>query len=315
MANPLARELVAAFDALFGGREDVRAAHAKGTCCRATYRATPDASRLTAAPHMQAGTVPATVRFSNGSGDPAASDAGREPRGMSVKFHLDDGRATDIVAINQPVFIVRTPEEFLEFMHLRRPDPETGRIDLEALMAFVAARPESSRAAQILLDARPVASFLQAEYFAIHAFRFVTVDGTARYGRYRWEPDLPLATLTREEAKARSPDYLRDDLLARLSAEPARFILFIQLAGAGDDPNDPTTEWPEDRPTIEAGHLLITEAVADHDRDCERPVFDPMRLCAGIEPSDDPILHTRRRSYAVSAARRADARDASATGS
>src|SRR5437660_1040725 len=180
MAKQLHEELVDAFDALFGGHAGTRAAHAKGVCCEARFTATPEAASLTRAPHMQGTPVSATVRFSNGSGDPTAHDNGRDPRGMAVKFHLADRDATDIVSINHPVFIVRTPEEFLEFVRLRTPDPATGRLDFEALVAFVGARPESARAAEILLNAPPLASFLRTPYFAIHAFRFVAADGTAR---------------------------------------------------------------------------------------------------------------------------------------
>src|SRR5919109_5652566 len=158
MVDQLAIDLVEAFDALFGPHSGVRAAHARGICCEATFTATPEAAVLTTAPHMQGTPTPATVRFSHGSGDPEAKDAGREPRGMAVKFHLGGRAQTDIVAINQPVFITKTPEEFLEFVRLRRPDPETGQIDLAALGAFVGARPESQRAAQILLAAVPIES-------------------------------------------------------------------------------------------------------------------------------------------------------------
>ena len=309
MANRLARDLVASFDAIFGGPHDSRAAHAKGTCCRGEFVATAEAAKLTTAPHFQGEAVEATIRFSNGSGDPRAHDAGREPRGMSVKFHLEGRKATDIVAINQPVFIVRTPEEFLEFMQLRRPDPETGLINLEALMGFVAARPEAVQAANILLGAQRIASFLQAEYFAVHAFKFVAADGTSRFGRYRWQPALEVATLTKEEAKARGPDYLRQDLLSRLGSGPARFTLHVQLAEEEDNPDDPTAEWPPDRETVVAGHLEITGPVDDQDEGCDRFIFDPMRLCEGIEPSGDLILRARRPAYAVSAARRLDAQE------
>lgn len=307
MTNRLARDLVAAFDAIFGGPNESRAAHAKGTCCRGVFVATPEAARLTTAPHLQGPPVEATVRFSNGSGDPHAHDAGREPRGMSVKFHLDGGKATDIVSINHPVFIVRTPEDFLAFMQLRRPDPATGQINLEALMGFVAARPESVQAANILLGAERIASFLQADYFAVHAFTFVAPNGTSRTGRYRWESELGMATVTKETAKERGPDYLRDDLLQRLRSGPARFTLHIQLAAGEDDPSDPTTEWPPDRESVVAGHLEVTGPVDDQDQRCERLVFDPMRLCEGIEPSADLILRARRPAYAVSATRRLEA--------
>ena len=310
MANQLAEDLVAAFDALFGGNPEVRAAHAKGTCCDATFTATPEAAALTRAPHLQGAPTRTTVRFSNGSGDLTAHDAGREPRGMAVKFHLDERRSTDIVSINNSAFIVRTPEEVLEFARLRKPDPVTGQRDFAALGAFVAARPESQRAAQMLLTTPPLASFLQTEYFAIHAFRFVAADGTATFGRYRWEPALGVASLTPEEATGRDPNYLRDDLISRLAGGPASFTLHVQLAGEGDDPTDPTTEWPAQRPSIVAGRLEISGVTGDQEHGCERLLFDPTRLCDGIEVSGDRVLNARPHAYAVSSKRRSKARAA-----
>jgi catalase len=306
MADPLAEDLVAAFNALFGEHPGLRAVHAKGTCVTGTFTATPEAATITRAPHMQGTPVRTTVRFSNGSGDPAAHDAGREPRGMAIKFHLDDRASTDIVAINQPVFIVRTPEEVLEFLLLRKPDPETGQPDMQGLIAFVGARPESQRAAQLLLTAPPVASFLETEYFPIHAFRFVAADGTSTFGRYRLSPDLGVRTLTPEEAEALSPDYLREDLLKRLTDGPATFTIHIRLAGEGDDPIDPTAEWTSGDEIV-LGRLEITGPVDDEEKGCETLLFDPTRLCDGIEASDDPVLQARPRAYAVSSKKRSKA--------
>ena len=307
MPDQMSIDLVEAFDALFGAHAGVRAAHAKGICCDATFTATAEAATLTTAPHMQGTLTPVTVRFSHGSGDPDAKDGGREPRGMAVKFHLGGRAQTDIVAINQPVFITRTPEEFLEFVRLRKPDPETGKIDLAALGAFVAARPEAQRAAEILLAAVPIESFLRTQYFAIHAFRFKAPDGTTRFGRYRWEPSLGVGTLSHEEAKERSPHYLREDVIDRLTSAPASFTLHIQLATGDDDPADPTAEWPADRDDVVAGRLEITGIAADQEA-CEKFVFDPTRLCEGIEVSDDRILNARPGAYAISAKRRLKAR-------
>lgn len=303
MADELAVALVEAFDAIFGTNPGARAAHAKGTSCEATFTATPAAAALTRAPHLQGQAIPATVRFSNGSGDPRAPDSGREPRGMSVKFHLPDGSETDIVAINHPVFIVRTPEEFLEFMRLRAPDPATGKPDFAKLIEFVGARPESQRAAEILLNAPPIASFLRASYFPIHAYRFLAPDGSERAIRYRWDSSLGIETLTPEEAGARDADYLRADLLARLAEDVAEFTLTVQFAGEGDDPSDPTTEWPDERERVTIGHLQITGPAAEQAA-CEAMVFDPMRLCDGIRASKDPVLKARARAYVVSSERR-----------
>jgi catalase len=305
MGDRLAEDLVAAFNALFGEHAGMRAVHAKGTCCAATFTATPEAAALTRAPHMQGTAIRTTVRFSNGSGDPAAHDAGREPRGMAIKFHLDERRSTDVVAINNPVFIVRTPEEVLEFLRLRKPDPETGQPDIAGLMAFVGARPESQRAAQLLISAPPVASFLETEYFALHAFRFVAADGTSRFVRYRITPDHGVRTLEPDEANALSPDYLREDLVSRLADGPASFTLYLRTAGEGDSTTDPTEEWTGDGEEIVAGRLAITGPIEDQDQGCERLLFDPTRLCDGIEASDDPILLARPHAYAVSSKKRA----------
>jgi catalase len=307
MADALAEDLVAAFNALFGEHEGLRAVHAKGTCCAATFTATPEAAALTRAPHMQGAPVRTTVRFSNGSGDPKAHDSGREPRGMAIKFHLDERSSTDIVAINHPVFVVRTPEEVLEFLKLRKPDPETGQPDLPALIAFIQARPESQRAAQLLVSAPPVASFLETEYFALHAFRFVPADGTTRYGRYRITSALGVRTLTPEEAERLNPDYLRDELFERLSSGEATFSIWIRTAADGDDPTDPTQEWTAGEEIL-VGSLAITGPVEDQDGGCERLLFDPTRLCDGIEASDDPVLNARPHAYAVSSRKRAKAR-------
>src|SRR5439155_23647522 len=141
-------------------------------------------------------------------GKPDALDSGRDPRGMAVKFHLPDGKETDIVSISQPGFIVRTIDDFLEVMRLRVPDPATGQPDLQKLIEFVAAHPESQRAAQNLLTAPPLASFLRWEYFGVHAFRWIGPDGTERGVRYYWEPSLGTESLTPEEAAQRSSDYL-----------------------------------------------------------------------------------------------------------
>lgn len=299
MANKIGEELVASFDALFGAHDGVRAAHAKGTCAVGTFTASPEAAALSRAPHLQDAPVRATVRFSNGSGNPTARDNGREPRGMSVKFHAPESE-TDIVAINQSVFIVRTAEAFLEFMTAQVPDPATGKPDLAKLGAFMGAHPEGQRAAEIMMTTAPLESFLRATYHAIHAYRLVNAAGAEQVVRYRWEPDLGESAITRDEARERSTDYLREDLIARLTDGPASFTLHLQLGDEQDDPDDPTVEWPLERADVIAGRLVIEEL----SHGCDAMVFDPTRTCDGIRLTKDKILAARARAYGVSAKRR-----------
>src|SRR4051794_14957812 len=99
MREPQPSEVVDAINDISGSHPGHRAAHAKGTLCAGTFTAKPAAARLTRAAHMQGDPVPATVRFSNGGGDPAGPDYATEGRGMAVKLYLgDDGPRLDMVA-------------------------------------------------------------------------------------------------------------------------------------------------------------------------------------------------------------------------
>lgn len=301
----LSVEIIDAMNAIYGAHEGRRAVHAKGTLCSGTFTAAPQAAALSRAAHLQGDAVRAHVRFSNGSGDPGAPDGGRDGRGMAVTFTLPDGRATDVVAITLPVFSVRTPEDFLEFARARRPDPRTGRPDLERIGAFVEQHPEVLPALQAAITARPPESYLRCSYNALHAFRLLDADGGSRWARYRWEPEAGEATVDPETAAGWTPDHLQADLGERLAAGPAAFALWAQIARDGDPTDDPTAAWPDDRERVALGRLEITGLAFDREQDGDILVFDPTRVIDGIECSDDRILHARSHAYSESVLRRA----------
>jgi catalase len=298
--------LVDALGELYGRHPGHRAAHAKGTLCAATFTPTPAARGLSRAAHLQGDAVRAHVRFSNGSGDPGASDTARDGRGMAVKFYLPDGHTTDIVALTLPVFFTRTPEDLIAFNHARAPDPGTGEPDLARVGAFLEEHPETMAAIQHALSARPPASYLQVAYHGIHAFCFEGPEGR-RFGRYDLLPREPIATLDDEQAQASAPDYLQQELADHLQRGPARFGLEVALAEDGDPIDDPTAPWPAERERVQLGDLEITGLAFDRERDGDVLVFDPTRVTDGIGLSDDRILLARPGAYSVSVARRTGA--------
>jgi catalase len=300
----LFEEMVDAANAVDGVHPGHRALHAKGTCCEGTFTATSEAAHLSRALHFSGDTVSVTVRFSNASGRPDKRDGERDGRGMATKFRLSDGQSTDIVAVSRRVFFVRTPEDFLELMRARVPDPETGQPDPALIGEFLGAHPESLPALEESLGALPIESYLRAAYHAIHAFRLVDREGQTTLVRYRWDPEDGVATISDEDAGARGDDYLQRELGERLARGPAAFTLRFQLAGNGDDPDDPTVAWPDDRPEVTAGRLELTGVVGDQQAGCEALIFDPTRMVDGVECSDDPILHARSAAYGVSYERR-----------
>lgn len=304
MPDPSPAEVVDAINELTGTHPGHRAAHAKGTLCAGTFKAAPAAAALTRAAHMQGDTLRATVRFSNGGGDPGAPDYATEGRGMAVKLYLDDGTRTDLVGLSLPVFFARTPADFFEFTQARKPDPATGQPDMEKLGAWLGKHPEAGPAIQAAVTAPPPASYAQCLYNGIHAFRWVTADGESRFIRYRWEPEAGAAGLSAEEAKALGPDYLQEEILERLSAGPAAFRLVVTLAELGDSVDDPTEPWPHERESVDVGRLELTGPETEREKDGDVLVFDPTRVVDGIELTEDPILRFRHHAYAVSVERR-----------
>jgi catalase len=300
--DELAEQVVDAINDVSGAHPGHRAAHAKGTLLRGTF--TGAGAALTTAAHMAGGAVPVTARLSNGGGDPGIPDYAKEGRGLAVKFYLPDGSTTDIVALSLPCFFARTPEDFLEFTRLRKPDSETGQPDFEKLGEWLGRHPEAQSAIQAALGAEPPESYATVAYNSIHAFRWTAPDGTERWVRYRFEPEAGERTLSVGEARSRGRDYLREEILARgISA----FRLVVIVAADGDDVNDPTVAWPDERERVEVGRLELTGPETERERGDDILVFDPIRVTDGIELSDDPILRFRPRAYATSVTRRTGA--------
>jgi catalase len=302
--DTLAEQVVDAINAVSGAHPGHRAAHAKGMLCSGTFSATEEARRLTRAPHMQGEPVRATVRFSNGSGDPGAPDFLRDGRGIAVKHYLPDGSRTDVVALTLPAFFVRSPDDFLEFTRARAPLPDTGKPDMERLGAFLGAHPESQPVIQAAIGMKPPASYAQCAYNSLHAYRWLDADGGSRHVRYRFEPEAGIAAIEDDEARALGADYLQDELEARLERDPIAFRVLVQIAGDDDPVDDPTVAWPPERETVTVGRLELTGPDLERERDGDVLVFDPTRVCEGMECSDDPILLFRPRAYSESVRRR-----------
>ena len=79
--------------------------------------------------------------------------------------------------------------------------------------------------------------------------------------------------------------------------------LILQMGEPGDPTDDMTRHWPETRPQVTAGRLTIDRLHPDQEL-IDRSMFDPTKQPAGIELSDDPVLHFRSESYIESQKRR-----------
>jgi catalase len=296
-SKSIVQQIVDTQVAVYGKHPGFRTVHAKGIVCTGTFAAGPEAKRISKAAHFQGQTIPVTIRFSNGSGDPNGHDGQPDVRALAVKFQLPDGKKTDLLAITNEAFLARTPEEVLTFLKANLPDPATGKPDVPR---FLESHPAAAAFVGRLMQKPIPVSYAQAAYHAIHAFRFTAADGKSCFGRYRWLPEAGEAYLNPEEGGQRDPNFLQAELKTRLAKGPASFRLHLQIGESGDATNDATVIWPAQRRLVEIGRLQI-EAVSPTSADDERRlIFDPTKVTDGIDLTDDPIPAARSAAYSIS---------------
>jgi catalase len=287
---------------VFGRHPGFRALHAKGTLCTGVFTASTQAAELTRAVHMQGPELPATIRVSNGSGNPHHPDWAPDPRGLAVKLYLPDGSRTDIVAVSTPVFPVRTPEAFVELI-----EAQAGPAAAWKMPLFLARHPEAIRvlpvAAPTLL---PPSSYATIPYFALHAFKWIDAAGGERFVRYALRPAATGRRLAPWSARRRGADYLQSEIRDRLAAGPVQFSLEVQIAEPGDPTDDPSAAWPKQRRRVTVGTLKVTGLDTEREQGGDVLVFDPSRVTDGIECSDDPVLRFRPAAYSESVRHRGD---------
>lgn len=291
-------EGLAAIGSRFGVHARHRALHAKGVICTATFTASPEAKALTRAGHMTGTPIPTTARLSNGGGDPTVPDYAPDVRGLAVAFHLADGTRTDILSQTLPHYAFPDERGFLDSLAISKPSPST----LLRLPGFAIRHPKAiAELPKVNKILRSCASFAARRYYPFHAFKWVDAEGGERFVRYTWLPTVDEPEIPKAEAKRRGPDYLFDDLAERLGREPLRMQLEVQIAGEGDDVDDPSSIWPTERERVTVGTLEIS--AIDRDAD-DSIVMDPVRLVDGIEVSGDPVLLYRPPVYDLSHRRR-----------
>ena len=301
----LSRETIRLFDKENGGvHPGFRPAHAKGILLRGMFTPSSEAASLTRAPHLQRNSTPVTVRFSNVAGIPTVADndpQGASPRGFAVRFHLGEHVHTDIIGHSVDNFPARTAEGLLEFLKaLIATDPAGPHPN--AIEQFLGAHPAALRFVQI---PKPIpTSFAKELFFAVSTFKFTNADGMSRYGRYRVLPVAGNEYLDEAGAAARSPDFLFDEIKERVAKEPVRFRIIVQLAEDGDSIDDATVRWPEARPQLAFGEIILQEITPNNAGVQQQIIFDPIPRVDGIEASADPLFEPRANIYLMSGRRR-----------
>lgn len=296
--------MVDAFEATNGKFEGYRRSGAKGVCAMGEFVGTADARALSTASAFSGKAVPVIVRFSVGGANPKAADNAKGQRNLALQFNLPADEVWQMGNINAPVFGASTPAQLLGRVESLRPDPATKAADPAKVKAFVDANPEVLQQGRYFASQPVPASYGALNYWGVHAFAFVNAKGEKQFGKWIFEPQAGVQGLSDDEAKAKGPSFLIDDLRQRVKDGQVAFDFNLELAQPGDKLDSATVPLPLGRKKVTLGTLKVISVSEDAGGACLNITFNPTTLPKGVEASADPMLTGRAAPYGVSLGRR-----------
>ena len=248
------------------------------------------------------------VRFSTVAGGRGAPEAVRDPRGFAVKFYTEDGNY-DLTGNNTPIFFIRDPIKFPDFIHSQKPDPYTNRQEPDNVWDFFSHSPEATHMFTWLFGDRGIpASYRHMNGYGSHTFQWVNAAGEEFFVKYHFKTDQGIRCLTNDEAArlaGSDPESHTVDLMDSIErGDLPSWTLRIQVMAASQaagyriNPFDLTKVWPQgDYPLIEVGKLVLDRNPSNYFAEVEQAAFDPAHFVPGIGPSPDKMLQGRLFAY------------------
>ena len=172
------------------------------------------------------------------AGEKGSADTVRDPRGFAIKFYTEDGNY-DLVGNNTPVFFIRDPLKFPDFIHSQKRDPYTNIQEPDNIWDFFSLSPEATHQFTILFSDRGIpASF--ATWMASGRIRFSgsMPRDEVFWVKYHFKTDQGIKNLTAEDAAriaGHDPDHHQRDLLRAIDrGEYPSWTLKMQIMPEAD---------------------------------------------------------------------------------
>ena len=284
-----------------------RVVHARGNGAYGTFTTSHSLSDYTIADFLQnvGQTTPVFVRFSTVGGGQDSSDYARDPRGFAIKLYTAQGNY-DIVGNNTPVFFLRDPIKFPDFVHSQKKNPRTNLPDAAAVYEFWANHPQSLHQMTILMSDRGIpASLRHMHGFGSHTFSFWNRQGERFWFKWHFKTNQGIRCLTDEQAAQRPPHGAQQDLVEAIDrGDFPSWTASVQIMSEAQakvsqvNPFDLTKTWPQkDYPLIEVGRLELNRNVDNYFAETEQACFAPNNLVPGIGASPDKMLQGRLLAY------------------
>ncbi len=287
-----------------------RVVHAKGSGAYGTFTVTHDITHLTrAALFSKVGNqCRMFARFSTVGGERGSADTERDPRGFALKFYTEAGN-WDLVGNNTPVFFVKDPVKFPDFIHTQKRDPRTNRKSPTMMWDFWSLNPESLHQVMILMSDRGTPyGYRHMHGYGSHTFSFVNAQDERVYIKFHFRTAQGVKNFEAAAAtamKGEDPDFAQHDLVDAIDrGDFPRWTMYVQVmteAEAADfrwNPFDLTKVWPQGEfPLHEVGVMELTEIPANYHAHVEQVAFAPAHVVDGIGYSPDKMLQGRILSY------------------
>ncbi len=286
-----------------------RIVHAKGSGAYGSFTVTNDISKYSkAAMFSQIGKkIDVFLRFSTVAGERGSADAERDVRGFAIKFYTDEGNF-DLVGNNTPVFFIRDPYKFPDFIHSQKRDPKSNLRSNTAQWDFWSLSPESTHQVTILFSDRgQPQSYRHINGYGSHSYSFINAGNERFWVKFHFKTrqgiknNADTAAIIGNDRES----HQRDLYESIEKGDFPQWDVKVQIMPEEEaektpyNPFDLTKIWPHgDYPLIDVGVLELNRMPENYHAEVEQAAFSPGNVVPGISHSPDKMLQFRIFSYA-----------------
>ena len=291
-----------------------RVVHAKGSGAYGSFTVTHDIRHFTkAALFAELGKqTPVFLRFSTVGGEKGSADTERDPRGFALRFYTEEGN-WDLVGNNTPIFFIKDPIKFPDFIHTQKRDPQTNLKSANMMFDFWSKAPESLHQVTILFSDRGTPDgYRHMDGFGSHTYSLINAGGERHYVKWHFKTRQGIRNLSAAESQriaGTDPDHAQRDLFEAIArGDFPQWDVKLQVASeqqlaewsqrTGWNPFDLTKVWPHgDFPLLPVGVLELNRNPANYHAEVEQAAFSPANVVPGMGYSPDKMLQGRLFAY------------------
>ena len=294
-------------------RENIpeRRVHAKGSGAHGTFTVNRDITQYTSAKLFESmgKQTPIFMRFSTVGGERGSADTERDPRGFSIKFYTEEGN-WDIVGNNTPVFFIRDPLKFPDFIHTQKRLPQSNLKSAQMMWDFWSHSPEALHQVTILFSDRGIPDgYRHMHGFGSHTYSLISATGERHWVKWHYKTQQGIKNLAPADAArlaGTDPDYSQRDLFTAIEkGDFPKWRVCIQImteaqaAAHHENPFDVTKTWSQkEYPLIEVGEFELNRNPQNYFAEVEQAAFAPSNMVPGVGLSPDRMLQGRVFAYA-----------------